>query len=369
MTGLSRARAPRAAKLSLSVCALTLALAARAPTAFAQSDDDRAGARAAATEGVAAYNQQRWADSADLFSRAESLVHSPVHLLYLARSQAKLGKFVKARENYNRVVREPVAANAPDAFHKAQEAAQQEVGAIEPHIGSIAVKLVGATAQQVTVTMDGEKVSPALIGVPHPVDPGKHDFKASGPGFEGDPATATVTDGGSASVTIQIHAVAVAATPVAAPPGAGPAPEPTSPGTAPSTSVDAANGAPATDTGTDSSAKKLRIPAYVALGVGVVGVGVGTVFMLQGKSKRNKADAVCPNGNCPTSARDQIGGFDNDANSAEKVGTVGFIVGGVGIGAGVALLVMSMKKDSGHAEQRSLTPWVGLNSAGVSGRF
>src|SRR5450432_2057654 len=275
MTGLSRARAPLAAKLSLSVCALTLALAARAPSAFAQSDDDRAGARAAATEGVAAFNQQHWAESADLFARAESLVHSPVHLLYLARSQAKLGKFVKARENYNRVVREPIAANAPDAFHKAQESAQQEVGQIEPHIGSIAVKLVGATAQQVTVTMDGEKISPALIGVPHPVDPGKHDFKASGPGFEGDPATATVGDGGTASVTIQIHAVAVAAVPVvAATPAAAAAgePAPAGPAPTPSASADTANGAPTTDTGTDSSASKLRVPAYIALGVGVVGV-------------------------------------------------------------------------------------------------
>src|SRR5450432_228789 len=366
MTGLSRARAPLAAKLSLSVCALTLALAARAPSAFAQSDDDRAGARAAATEGVAAFNQQHWAESADLFARAESLVHSPVHLLYLARSQAKLGKFVKARENYNRIVREPVAANSPDAFHKAQESAQQEVGQIEPHIGSIAIKLVGATAQQVTVTMDGEKVSPALIGVPHPVDPGKHDFKASGPGFEGDPATATVADGGTASVTIQIHTVAVPAAADAAVPAAAAAPAAAAGVVAGPSSVEAPNGAPTTDTGTDSS-KKLRVPAYVALGVGVVGVGVGTVFMLQGKSKRNKADALCPNGNCPVSARDQISGFDNDANSAEKLGTVGFIVGGVGLGAGVTLLVLSMHKDSGHAE-RSITPWVGLNSAGISGR-
>src|ERR1700742_3765530 len=88
------------------------------PNAFAQSDDDRAGARVAATEGVKAINEKRWADAADLFTRAESLVHSPVHLLYLARAQVQLGKLVKARENYNRIIREHFAPDAPDAFRQ-----------------------------------------------------------------------------------------------------------------------------------------------------------------------------------------------------------------------------------------------------------
>src|SRR4051812_34405429 len=89
-----------------AVLTMALGLSLVAPSAWAQSDDDRAGARVAATEGVKALNDKRFADAADLFSRAESLVHSPVHLLYLARSQEKLGQLVKARENYTKIIRE-----------------------------------------------------------------------------------------------------------------------------------------------------------------------------------------------------------------------------------------------------------------------
>src|SRR6195952_4861152 len=90
-----------AAALLTSVCLL-----AAAPCALAQTDDDRAGARVAATEGVKASNEKRWADAADLFTRAESLVHSPVHLLFKARALIQLGQLVKARETLLEINRE-----------------------------------------------------------------------------------------------------------------------------------------------------------------------------------------------------------------------------------------------------------------------
>jgi hypothetical protein len=153
-------------------------MAVAQPSAWAQSDDDRAGARVAATEGVKAINEKRWADAADLFSRAESLVHSPVHLLYLARAQEKLGHLVKARENYNKILREKYSTDAPDAFRQAQSSAQQESAGLDARLAAITVKLDGEKGP-VTVTMDGEKVPPALIGLPLPVDPGSHTFEAS----------------------------------------------------------------------------------------------------------------------------------------------------------------------------------------------
>src|SRR3954453_35629 len=103
-----------------ALLALSLGMSLAEPSALAQSDDDRAGARVAATEGVKALNEKRFAEAADLFSRAESLVHSPVHLLYLARAQEKLGRLVQARENYTKITREKYAPDAPDAFRQAQ---------------------------------------------------------------------------------------------------------------------------------------------------------------------------------------------------------------------------------------------------------
>src|SRR5450432_244359 len=186
-----------AAALVTSMGLLTVA------PAWAQTDDDRAGARVAATEGVKASNEKRWADAADLFARAESLVHSPVHLLYLARAQDKLGKLVKARENYNRIIRERLTAEAPDAFRQAQTAAQQEVGGVEGRLAAITVKLDGEKGA-VTVTMDGEKVPPALVGLPLPVDPGSHTFQAAGADLKSDPVTVNVAEGGRDAITLTV---------------------------------------------------------------------------------------------------------------------------------------------------------------------
>jgi len=333
------------------------------PSAWAQSDDDRAGARVAANEGVKASNEKRWADAADLFTRAESLVHSPVHLLYLARAEEKLGKLVKARENYNRIVREKLGADAPDAFRQAQISAQQEVGGLEGRLAAITVKLDGEKGA-VTVTMDGEKVPSALVGLPLPVDPGSHTFQAAGADLKSDPVTVTVTEGGRDAITLTVKSV-----PGTLAPDAAPAPDSARSASLPP--VIPATGTPpaATGEGNSPSASGLKIGGYVALGVGVVGVGLGTVFLLQSRSKRSDADALCnlPNGACPASKTSQINSLDNDYKSAGTLSVVGYTVGGAGLITGAILLLAS---GSTHAESATrLTPFVGFQSVGVSGRF
>ncbi|HEX3776513.1 MAG TPA: hypothetical protein VHV51_18705 [Polyangiaceae bacterium] len=338
------------------------------PSAFAQSDDDRAGARVAATEGVKAINEKRWADAADLFTRAESLVHSPVHLLYLARAQVQLGKLVKARENYNRIIREHYAADAPDAFRQAQTSAQQEVGPLEGRLAAITVKLDGEKGN-VTVTDNGEKVPAALIGLPLPVDPGTHTFAAQGTDLKSDPVTVTVAEGGKNSITLTVKSVpgtlALDATP---PAPAATAAAAATPGAPAATAATTPPPGTTSDQGASNGGSGLKIGGYVALGVGVVGVGLGTVFLLQSKSKKSDADDLCnlPNGGCPLSKKSQIDSLDNDYKSAGTLAVVGYTVGGAALVTGAILLAVSGK----HTESTAgITPWVGYQSAGVFGRF
>src|SRR5579883_2443273 len=49
-------------------------------------------------------------------ARAEALVHAPTHLLYIARTEAKLGQLVEASETYARIQHEALAPDAPKAF-------------------------------------------------------------------------------------------------------------------------------------------------------------------------------------------------------------------------------------------------------------
>jgi len=55
-----------------------------------------------------------------------------------------------------------------------------------------------------------------------------------------------------------------------------------------------------------------------------------------------------------------------DVTLHDPLGVVGLIVGGVGVGAGITLFVLS----SGHSDKAAtLSPWVGPTSAGVRGTF
>ncbi len=335
-------------------------MAAVEPSAWAQSDDDRAGARVAATEGVKAINEKRWAEAADLFSRAESLVHSPVHLLYLARAQVQLGKLVKARENYNKILREKYGADAPDAFRQAQSSAREESAGLDARLAAITVKL-GGEKGDVAVTMDGEKVPPALVGLPLPVDPGSHTFEAVGKDLKSDPVSVTVAEGGKDAITLIVKS-APGTQAIGAPPP-GPATAPTAPAET-SAALPATTPPPNPDQGSNSG---LKIGGFVALGVGVVGVGVGTLFLLKSKSKKSDADDLCGSAGCPESKRSQIESLDNDYKSAGTLSVVGYAVGGAGLITGITLLALSGSKHSESAA--GVTPWIGYQSAGLSGRF
>ncbi|HMJ12019.1 MAG TPA: hypothetical protein VK524_11430 [Polyangiaceae bacterium] len=346
----------------MSLAAVLGSVTLHASDVRAQTDEERSGARAAATQGAEAYNEKRYSEAVDLFSRAESLVHSPLHLMYMARSLEKLGKLVRARELYLKVTREQIPANAPPAFSRAQADAQTELSALEPRLPYITVQVEGAGAAPVTVLMDGIKVPPALVGLPRPVDPGDHKIIAQAEGLQSNEASVKVDEGKREIVTLTLQPAGSAAAPTAA----AEAPPETMPGAAP-IGVD-------TNMSTGGS-NGLKIGGFVALGVGVVGLGAGTFFLLQKSSKQSDADDLCtlPGGGCPASAREEIEQLDDDAKSAGTLSAVGFIVGGVGVATGVTLLILSGK--SSAPEQARLEhkpgvrPWVGLGSAGVQGRF
>src|SRR6188768_3900498 len=208
---------PAATWLCVALCLLGVR------PAFAASDEEKAGARAAATQGQAAFEKKRWAEALDLFTRAESLVHSPVHLLYKARALVQLGQLVKAREAYLSVTREESTSSSP-AVLKAREDAAKEQLLLEPRLANLTVKLDGPGAADASLVMDGVKVPAALIGVARPADPGQHTLQATGTGVASDPQTISLKEGGAATVTLLLKPTPGAA--VVPPGGAQPAAAP-----------------------------------------------------------------------------------------------------------------------------------------------
>jgi hypothetical protein len=348
--------------------AVALTLLISSGSVYAQTDEQRAGARTLATEGAAAFNDGRFKDAVDLFSKAESLMHAPPHVLYIARAHSKLGQLVKAREAYIRITKEQLPGNSPQAFKDAQATAKKELDLINPKIGTLEIKVEGAeNAKDLAVKVDGNPIAAVLVGVAQPIDPGEHRVEASAVGLRAQPQTVRLGDGDKIAAVLKLEV-----DPNAAPvPGPGSAPAPVGAAGSPTP------GGPVHDTSvsmdTASGGNGLRIGSYVAFGVGAVGLGLGTVFLLQSGSKRSEADDICnlPGGACPAERRADVQKLDDDAKSASTLSVVGFAAGGVGIAAGVVMFIMSNKSESASASasKPAVYPWIAGNSAGFAGRF
>jgi hypothetical protein len=358
-------RRPRIGLLLL-VPSLVLSLA---PSAFALTDEERAAARAAAGQGADAFDGGRWQEAVDLFSRAEALVHSPAHLLYIARAELKLGHWVKAYETFNKVKREPVAPGAPPALKRAASDASAELARLEPQLPYVAAKVKNPSGD-VKVTMDGQPVPPLLIGLMRPVDPGQHQFQATNGQATSDVVTVDAKPATKQTVELELKASAAAPPPPPPPAGAtpvtGPAP------IAPSGPVAAAP--PTTDTPADSGggSNGLRVASFGLMGVGVAGLAVGTVFMIKGGGTQSDADALATR-LCPTQACDPgniaaIEKKDKDAASQKTIGVIGLAAGGALAATGVVLFVLS-GSDEKAALRPGVRPYVGFQSVGVVGRF
>jgi hypothetical protein len=334
---------------------------------WAQSDEERAAARQAALEGIKALREQRYPAAIDLLTRAESVVHAPTHLLYLARAQAGMEQLVRARENYMKIVKENIDPSKPKAFHDAKQDAEKELAALEPRIPAITTVVEGAQGKPVTVTVDGNKVPSALVGLPRPVDPGEHRLQASAEGMASDIATINVREGSNEKVTLVLKP---GAAPVVA--SSPPPPEPSGPSSLPPP-MPVPPGPPSSpEQPKAAGGSPVRTAGFVVAGLGVVGVGVGTIFYLGGVSKQQESDDACQvivlTGKCKAGTQDTVNTLDDEAKSKKTMGIIALAAGGVAAVAGVTMIVVGKPKPTPVASP-SFTPWIGLGQAGVSGTF
>lgn len=345
----------------------TFAGFAMAPSAASAQDasaSDIAQARQLGQQAQAAYDAGNYAESEKLWAAAAKLYgQAPTLTLGLARTQVKLGKLVGAQESYNKIIREWSANPSPaPAFKDALEAAKSEVGPVSAKIASVTVTVEGPSSPQ--VTLDGQPVNSAALGLKRPVDPGTHTVKATAEGYKPAETSFSVAEGGSADAKLRMEKAAGAAA-VAAVPAAG-----ASPATGPATN----------DPGADTSARdgsSRKTLALVAFGVGGAGLVVGAITGIVAAGKASDLEERCPGGTCPPSEQDNVDSY----KTMGAISTVGFVVAGVGGVAGLVLLLTAPKHAASAGSARyatvpvkteravSLAPYFGGTSAGITGRF
>jgi len=238
------------------------------------------------------------------------------------------------------------------------ELATKRAQTLEARLAHISVRLApGNTTKGLVVRRDGQPVEGASLGVALPVDAGTHHVEASAPGYLSWRIDIGIVDG--ASVPIEVPALV---------------PEPKPPAASERLVKD-----PAAQAAADDAARQRRkdrqITALVIGGVGVVALGVGSVFGIDALAKTSdskKDPYLCSDdGACPS--EDGVALLEDARRSAR---TADLLIGAglIAAGAGVALWFTAPRapEEGGLAASSArLTPSVGSGALGlvVSGAF
>ncbi len=87
-------------------------------------------------QGLESYEHGNWQDAISRFEEAEALYHSPVFLLYSARSLRNAGRLREASRMFSRLSAGQVGATAPEAWKQAQAAGRVELQALEEQLAA-----------------------------------------------------------------------------------------------------------------------------------------------------------------------------------------------------------------------------------------
>jgi hypothetical protein len=344
------------AATAAGICGAATCAAPGVAHADEPSAADVASARKIGFEGMKLAEKGDCAAAIDKLARAEKLFHAPTTLGRLGECQVQVGKVVEGTESLGRVAREELATNAPAAFVAARARAKKQLALATPKLAHAKIIVRAPSDATVSVSVDSLPVNAANVGEERVLDPGPHLVEASAPGYRRASSAINLREGATEDVTLTLIIDPEAARAARSAAAAGPAPGPV-----PDASSSAAPGG--SDTKPVASEAPNRTLAYVVLGLGVVGVGVGSVFGLSALSKKSDLSKACPNSTCHTS---QQGALDS-AKTSGTISTIAFAAGGAAlIAGGVLFFTASSPAPSAAFVAR---PYVGLTSAGVSGSF
>ncbi|HWZ92030.1 MAG TPA: hypothetical protein VNW92_24365, partial [Polyangiaceae bacterium] len=308
-------------RFSLRTVVVAAGLVLCAPAAHAEDAETRTAARDLATQGAEAYDAGQYAQANDFFSRAYELVHAPSIALMRARSLAKLGQLLEAIDIYEQTARVKLAAGAPEAYVAAVDTARTEVESVRLRVPRLKLSLTHVQAgESPEVTIDDKPTPPALLGVDRPMNPGAHHVAVLVSRQIRSTRELELEEGKSYEVELDAASVSESGAAEQAPASTAPV----APSAPPNTNSSASSSMPAT-----------RVFGYAGLGLGAVGLGVGTYTGLVALHHKSQLDAACHPG-CPESSSADLSGFRNNRTAS----WLGYGVGVAAAAAGVLLLTL-----------------------------
>jgi hypothetical protein len=325
------------AKLSVLVAAAAL-LAVVPGVARAQGGpgEARAAARARGEQGLALYEQKRWAEAFTAFREADALYHAPTLTLFMGHCERSRGHLIEARALYARLASEPVPVAAPEQFRKAQAQARAEIDLLVGRVPKIIVVVTGASADGAHVEVDGVATDSGELTAGKALNPGAHTLVARAKGASAR-RTISLAEGEEERLELALVADSPAIT--------GPI-----------------------DRGDDPTLARRGsiVPGVMGIGVGVVGFSIGAITGAVAAGKIGDIKSRCRSidgaEHCllaDVPARDS-------AQTLVTVSTIGLVAGGAALLAGTALLIL---RPGGHAASARLEIDAGPAAIRLRGSF
>ncbi len=324
-------------------CALSGALVLTSVITPARAAPDKKALSKARAKFQQATEQEQagnYAGALAAFREVGQVKMTPQVRYHIAFCEAKLGKLVTALGGYELALQN--AQEVGPGFEKEVRTAAEELRARIPKLTITRGK--GASAARIEI--DGVTLGQSSVGTPMPVDPGPHLVEATVGGSKGFSETVEVAEGDTKSIEIVIESSDVA-------PSSGPAP----------------SGGPTTeDTGAKRESSSLALPLVVG-GIGVASLAASGVFFLMKNDKVSQLDDACgPNRDqCPADSQSTY----DDAKRFNTFSQVALGVGVVGVGVAATLLLTRKSSKAPEKSGLSVTPSAPQSQAGMSlvGRF
>jgi hypothetical protein len=291
----------------LELAAATLAAALLAPRpAIAQTERDLTRARQLFKEGEIAEKASDCQGAIGKYEQALAIKETPQIHLRIGRCQEMLGRLSDGLASYERALAKATGASLVDVASVARE----QIGRLAARVPTLAI-IPAEPYEAFAATLDGEPVSPTSFDKKQRLNPGTHKITASARDHRAFEQTVSLTEGEGQRLVIRLVPA-----------------DPTS-------NAGGADVVPTPDEGSNA-------PAFVLLGGGAAAIGVGVALFVVALGKYGDLDDACGGSErllCPESRRDEL---ESLASSADTLRLVGGIVGGAGViaaGAGVVMLL------------------------------
>jgi hypothetical protein len=338
----------RGALLAAAVAAAALAAAVVSPQqAFAApSAAELASARETYREGIALEAAGNWAGALAKFQAVAAIKSAPRVRFHIGLCQEKLGRWNEAVGAYKMASLEATRERASDVVKEA-DAAWSRLKAKIP----VLTLRRGAGADSATVTLDGVELGASTIGTEMPLDPGVHTLEVSMAGAATRRTTFELKEGERKDVEVQ-------------------RPEPESAQPAAATPVaPVATSAPGGETAPPPAKGSSAVP-WLVTGVGAAGLAASGVFFYLRQGAITDLQEKCgPELQCTEAERsiyDRGRTYTLAANIALGVG-----IAGVGVGTVLLLTRSGKPAESARRAPQSTSVGVSFHPAGVNlvGRF